>query len=522
MIRSLLFALLVVLICRPVAAVEDRPNILFIFSDDHAFQAISAYGSNRNRTPHIDRLAREGMRFDRCLVTNSICGPCRAVILTGKYSHLNGFRRNGNQFDGSQQTFPKLLRKNGYQTAMIGKWHLRTEPTGFDYWKVLPGQGAYYNPDFKTPKGTERIQGYCTDVITDTGLEWLKAKRDPDKPFMLMLQHKAPHREWAPGPAHLKTFDDVKMAEPATLFDDYSDRAQVLTDQEMTIARHMRPVFDLKIWTTAQKDSQPVNRFFRRYTPEQRKAFFEAYLPKNEAFKKAELKGQEKARWEYQRYVKDYLRCIQSVDDNVGRVLKYLDESGLSKNTIVIYSSDQGFYLGEHGWYDKRWIFEESLKTPLLVRWPGKVKPGSQNSNIVSNLDFAQTFLEMAGVEAPTDMQGQSLVPLMQGKTPDDWRKSFYYHYYEIGVHNVPAHFGVVTDRYKLVRYYQTRGPQRKPVSINSWELLDLKVNPLETKSFFADDSYTSIRGKLISELRRLQKKYQVSDMETDFPAQEK
>ncbi len=497
---------------------NERPNILFIYSDDHAYQAISAYGSNRNKTPNIDRLAKEGMLFNRCLVTNSICGPCRAVILTGKYSHLNGFKNNGNRFDGSQQTFPKLLRKNGYQTAMIGKWHLRTEPTGFDYWKVLPGQGAYYNPDFKTPEGTERITGYCTDVITDVGLDWLKNKRDKNKPFMLMLQNKAPHRNWSAGPAHLNTFDDVTMPEPSTLFDSYEGRQSVIADQKMMIANHMRPGADLKIWTKKDLNTQPFKRFFGRFTPEQKDAFFNAYLKKNEEFQKANLQGKEKTSWSYQRYVKDYLRCIQSVDDNVGRVLKYLDESGLSKNTIVIYSSDQGFYLGEHGWYDKRWIFEESLKTPLIVRWPGVTKAGSRNENVVSNLDMAETFLEMAGVEIPKDMQGKSLVPLMKGEKPE-WRKTFYYHYYETGMHGVPAHFGVVTEQHKLVRYYETT-KDRKRIPINQWELIDYKKNPEETKDFFNDPSYSKTREALQKELRRLMKHYKVPEIKTDFPDQ--
>ena len=496
---------------------DERPNILFIYSDDHAYQAISAYGSNRNKTPNIDRLANEGMLFDRCLVTNSICGPCRAVILTGKYSHLNGFRNNGNRFDGSQQTFPKLLQKAGYQTAMIGKWHLKSDPTGFNYWKVLPGQGSYYNPDFRTPKGRERITGYCTDIVTDIGLDWLKNKRDTKKPFMLMLQHKAPHRAWNAGPKHLNTFDDVTIPEPDTLFDAYKDRQPVIADQQMTIARHMRPLFDLKIFTEKTRETPQGKRFFRRMTPEQQKAYYDAYIKENQNFVDAKLTGKEKLKWEYQRYIKDYLRCIQSIDDNVGRVLEYLDKAGLSKNTIVIYSSDQGFYLGEHGWYDKRWIFEQSLKTPLLVRWPGVVKNKSTNKNVVSNLDLAQTFLEMAGVDQPDDMQGKSLVPLLRGENVKDWRKTFYYHYYEIGVHNVPAHFGVVTDQHKLVRYYKTR-KNRKTVDINQWELIDYKKNPTETKDYFNDPAYSEIKQELLTELRRLQKQYKIKDVATEFP----
>ncbi|MCH2114730.1 MAG: sulfatase [Pirellulales bacterium] len=500
-----------------LASEQGRPNILFIYSDDHAYQAISAYGSNRNKTPNIDSLARDGMLFDRCLVTNSICGPCRAVILTGKYSHLNGFTRNDNRFDGTQQTFPKLLRQAGYQTAMIGKWHLASDPTGFDYWKVLPGQGAYYNPDFKTAAGTERLMGYCTDIITDIGLQWLQSERDPKKPFMMMLQHKAPHREWAAGPTHLNTYDDVTMPEPETLFDDYHDRPSVIRDQQMTIARSMTQGYDLKLWDESNRHTPGFKRFFGRFTDEQKRAFLEAYAEKNREFTEANLAGKDLISWKYQRYVKDYLRCIASVDENVGRVLDYLKESGLGKNTIVIYSSDQGFYLGEHGWFDKRWIFEQSLKTPLLVRWPGVVEPGSRNDSVVSNLDFAETFLDIAGATVPADMQGHSLLPLIQGHTPNNWRQTFYYHYYETGGHGVPAHFGVVTDRHKLVRYYETRA-NRKLVPINQWELIDYKSNPEETVNFLGDPTYAETKMDLRQELRRLQAHYQVPSISTNFP----
>ena len=463
-------------------AKAQRPNIIFVFTDDHCIQAMSCYGSNRNKTPNMDRLAREGMLFHNCFVTNSICGPSRAVIQTGKHSHLNGFLRNGMTFNGGQQTFPKLLRQAGYQTAVIGKWHLRSDPTGFDHYEVLYGQGPYYNPAMK--RNGQRIQhtGYTTDIITDQALEWLAEQRDKTKPFMLMYQHKAPHRNWQPGPKHLTKYDDVVLAEPDTLFDDWSGRGSASKQQAMTVANHLSPN-DLKFRT-------PGN-----LTPEQKKIWEAAYGPKNEAFQKANLQGRELIKWKYQRYAKDYLRCIDSVDENLGRVLDYLDESELAKNTVVIYTSDQGWYLGEHGWYDKRWMYEESLRTPLLIRWPGVIKPGSENSDITSNLDFAQTFLDMAGAEDPGDMQGASLVPLLKGDSPKDWRKSFYYHYYEFpGAHSVRRHYGVRTDKYKLIHFY----------GLGEWELYDLEKDPDEMKTVYADPQYKDQVADLKQELQRL------------------
>ena len=472
----------------------QRPNILFVFTDDHAAHAISAYGSKINTTPHMDRLAREGILFEKCYVSNAICGPSRAVILTGKHSHLNGFFRNGITFNGAQQTFPKLLRKADYTTAVIGKWQLRSTPTGFDYFDVLIGQGPYYNPPMKTTNEageviTEKNTGYTTDIITDKALAWLKKDRDPKKPFMLMYQHKAPHRNWQPGPKHLTTFDDVTIPEPKTLFDDYKGRTSAAGKQTMTIARHLS-ANDLKL------NAGPNN-----LTPAQKKLWDAAYGPKNEAFRKANLQGEALVKWKYQRYIKDYLRCVQSVDDNLGRVLDYLDQSGLAKNTIVIYSSDQGWYLGDHGWYDKRWMYEESLVMPLLVRWPGVVKPGSRNSDIVSNLDFAQTFLDIAGVKSPTDMQGASLVPLLKGRSPKDWRTHFYYHYYEFpGAHSVARHYGVTNGRHKLIHFYQN----------NDWELFDLGKDPNELTSVYGNSDYRKVQADLLAQLKRLRAQYKV------------
>ena len=484
----------------------SRPNILFIFTDDHAYQAIGAYNSWLKEycpTPNIDSLAREGMIFERCYVTNSICGPMRAVIQTGKYSHTNGFLVNGNQFDGTQQTFPKLLRKAGYTTAVVGKWHLgeHMAPQGFDYSEVLVGQGPYYNPPMlKDADGDGKHDGpgrkpvkhtgYTTDIITDLAMDWMKNKRDPEKPFMLMLQHKAPHRNWQPAPRHLNKYDDVTLPEPATLFDDYKGRTLAAHQQDMTIAETMTRG-DLKL-------NAPGN-----LTPEQRKTWNAAYEPKNKAFRETKLKGRDLIRWKYQRYLKDYLRCIASVDENIGRVLEYIKQEKLADNTIVIYCSDQGFYLGEHGWFDKRWMYEESLRTPMVIRWPGVIKPGTRNRDIVSPIDFAETFCEVAEVDIPADMQGRSLVPVLKGKTPRDWRKSFYYHYYEYpGWHYVRRHYGVTDGHHKLIHFYEK--------DVNQWELFDLKSDPNEIKSIHGDPTVAKIQKRLIRQLNQHRKELKV------------
>ena len=466
---------------------RKRPNIIFIMTDDHASHAMSCYGSRINKTPNLDRIAKEGMLFNNSFCTNSICAPCRAVILTGKYSHINGIIDNRKKFDGTQQTFPKLLQKVGYKTAMIGKWHLKTDPTGFDYWNVLPGQGAYYNPAMKEMGQQRKYTGYVTDIITDHALRWLK-ERDQDKPFCLMYQHKAPHRRWEPGPNHLTMYDDVTIPEPDNLFDDYSNRGRAAKEQDMSIEKTMTPN-DLKL-TPSRKN----------LTPEQKRLWDAAYGPKNEAFKKANLQGKELVRWKYQRYIKDYLRCIASVDDNVGRVLDYLDESGLAENTVVFYTSDQGFYLGDHGWFDKRFMYEESLRMPLLVRYPREIKAGSVSDDIVLNLDFGATFLDFAGVPVPDDMQGESIRKVLQGKTPGEWRKSMYYHYYEYpAVHSVKRHYGVRTGRYKLIHFYH---------DIDEWELYDLKKDPKEMNNVFGNPEYADIVKELKDELQALREKY--------------
>jgi arylsulfatase A-like enzyme len=491
-------------------AQRRAPNILLIFSDDHAFQAISAYGRNLNHTPNIDRIGREGIRFDNCLVTNSICAPSRAVVLTGKYSHLNGVLDNRQTFDGAQQTLPKLLQNAGYQTAIIGKWHLKSDPTGFNHWEVLPGQGNYYNPDFLTAAGKSRREGYVTDLITDLSLDWLKNGRDPNKPFLLMCQHKAPHRNWMPAPEKLELYEDVKFPEPPNLFDDYEHRASPAHQQEMEIGRHMTQMADLKIVPSAGvPDSPDYQRYlgeYNRMNPEQKRMWDASYRPRNEAFFKANPKGKDLVRWKYQRYMQDYLRCISSVDDSVGRLLRHLDAANLAENTIVVYASDQGFYLGEHGWFDKRWMYEESIRTPLLVRWPGVTAPGSVSTSMTANLDFPETFLDAAGAAVPSDMQGRSLVPLLRGQVPADWRKSFYYHYYEKAEHHVARHYGVRTDRYTLVHYYES----------NEWELFDRQKDPREMRSVYSDSGYAGVVAELKIELARLRKELKVPDKDPD------
>jgi arylsulfatase A-like enzyme len=486
--------LLSLLAAATTAIAAKQPNIVFIFSDDHAYQAISAYGDPRHlvETPNIDRLAKEGVRFDRCIVPNSICGPSRAMVLTGKYSHTNGFYNNTNsRFDGSQMTFPKLLQAAGYQTAMIGKWHLESDPTGFDFWQVLPGQGVYYNPPMIRMGERVKLEGYVTDLIADTSLDWLK-KRDKDKPFLLMCQHKAPHRPWEPPLRYLDWSKDRVFAEPSSLFDDYANRGLAVRDQDMMIEKTITPI-DVKL-------TPPPTM-----TPQQRKEWDAWYEPRNEEFRKANPQGKDLVRWRYQRYMHDYLGCVKAVDDAVGRVLKYLDDEGLTENTIVVYAADQGFYLGEHGWFDKRWIFEESARTPLLVRWPGVTKAGAANGSLTSVIDFAPTFLDAAGLEIPKEIQGRSIKPLLGGTTPADWRKSIYYHYYEYPQpHHVRPHEGVITDRYKLVHFYVP--------DVDYWELYDREKDPQEMRQFADDPAYAKTVEELKAELNRLRIELKVPD----------
>ena len=485
------------------SAAEERPNIVFIFSDDHALQSIGAYGSKINETPHIDRIAREGAVFINTFCANSICGPSRACILTGKHSHKNGFLRNGNRFDGSQTTFPKLVQQTGYQTAIIGKWHLSSDPTGFDHWEVLPGQGSYYNPDFLQMDGSRQHRmGYCTDIITDLSLAWLQEQRDPGRPFILMCQHKAPHRNWSPPQRHFSLYKDQDVPEPPTLMDDYAGRSELLKQNEMSIRDHMLWAHDMKLHGDIEFPEhfklKGGNAEYDRMTEDQQRAWDTHYEPENQAFlsdlRAGRLSDRQVGGWKYQRYIKDYLRCIAAVDDGIGRILDYLDASGLAENTIVIYSSDQGFYLGDHGWYDKRWMFEESMKMPFLIRWPGKITPGTRTPTLIQNIDYSATFLEIAGAAVPPEIQGRSLVPVLQGRceAPSDWRDSVYYAYYENdAVHNVPKHDGVRSERYKLMFFPRTQ----------QWNLFDLEEDPQELTSRHDDPEYADV-------LRAMQQRY--------------
>ncbi|MFN5739837.1 MAG: sulfatase/phosphatase domain-containing protein [Akkermansiaceae bacterium] len=504
-----------------IASAAERPNIVFIFTDDHALEAISAYGTRFNKispTPNIDRIAKEGMLFERSYCGNSICGPSRASILTGKHSHMNGSMDNNvSRFDGNQTTFPKILQKSGYETAVIGKWHLISNPTGFDYWEVLPDQGSYYNPDFIQMDGSKkRFEGYVTDLVVDKSLDWLKNRKDKSKPFVLMTQQKAPHRNWVPAERHMNLFDGIDIPEPESLFDDYKNRVDAVAKQKMSIAKDFHWSHDMLLPGRAT-DPRFVdnlnNNEYSRMNDTQKKAFDDAYGDENAAFLeslKNDMSDEELTRWKYQRYIKNYLRCIRGVDENIGRLLEYLDKSGLAKNTIVIYASDQGFYLGEHGWYDKRWMFEESLSMPFIIRWPGVVKPGVRTKTMIQNIDYAPTFLEVAGAPIPNDIQGKSLLPILknEGEAPTDWRSAIYYEYSGEYTHSVAAHDGVRNDRYKLMHFPDTK----------KWMLFDLEKDPQEMKNIMAEKEYETVLKDMRGLYDSLRKQYQVTT--STFPDQ--
>ncbi len=495
---------------------KRRPNIIFIMSDDHAYQAISAYDNKLIKTPNIDRIAKMGMLFTNASVTNSICAPSRATILTGKHSHLHGKVDNHFPFDSTNVTFPQLLQKAGYQTAMFGKLHFGNSPKGFDQYKILPGQGLYYNPEFITKyEGKIQVEGYVTDIITDMTLNWLENERKEDMPFMLMYLHKAPHRNWQMAERHLEEFTNKKFPEPETLFDDYSGRTSPAGEAEMNILDHMNLVGDNKVFPEIMAElgnSQIRSENTRSYNPyglfneKQRKAFMSTYGKVNEEFKKAypTMSDQDLMRWKYQRYMQDYLGTIQAVDENVGRLLDYLEANDMMDNTMIVYTSDQGFYLGEHGWFDKRFVYDESFKTPLLVSWPERIKSNSRSDQLVQNLDFAQTFLEAAGVDAPSDMQGKSLIPILTGND-DQWdRDAVYYHYYEYPAeHMVNRHYAIVTKDYKLIHYYFIE---------DQWELIDRKNDPLELRNEYNNPNYTAIKNDLHKKLEELRIQYKDND----------
>lgn len=458
---------------------QRQPNILFIMSDDHAAHAISAYGSQVNETPQIDRIANEGARFDNCFCTNSICAPSRAVILSGVHSHLNGVLTLADRFDGAQDTFPKRLQETGYQTAIFGKWHLghgeEADPTGFDRWAVLPGQGLYHDPAFFVMGERVQLEGYATDLITDYALDWLRG-RDRKRPFMAMVHHKAPHRPWEPDDKHQHLYEDIDIPLPPTFDDDYTNRSNAAKNAKMRIESDLYPV-DLK-----------------------------ADVPEG-------LTPAEEKRWKYQRYIKDYLRCVASIDDNVGRILDYLDEQGLTDDTVVIYTSDQGFFLGDHGWYDKRFMYEESLRMPFLIRYPREIPAGSVIEAMVTNLDFAPTFLDYAGLEATERMQGRSFRDIAAGEpAPEDWPRAMYYRYWmHLAHHNVPAHYGIRTLDHKLIYYYGEALGTTESIDEPTepeWELFDLKADPMELRSVYGDPAYAEVQQALKDELYRLKAQY--------------
>ncbi len=496
----------------PGKEASKRPNIIFIMSDDHAYQAISAYDTRLIKTPNIDRIAEMGMLFTNATVTNSICAPSRATILTGKHSHINGKIDNHFPFDTTNVTFPQLLQKSGYETAMFGKLHFGNNPKGFDQFKILPGQGAYYNPDFITKnEGNINVKGYVTDIITDMTLDWFEKERNPDKPFMLMYLHKAPHRSWVMAERHMAEYTQKTFPEPATLFDDYAGRPAAKA-AEMSILRHMSWIADSKIFPEVMDEmglppfgtDKMRNQFGaqNRMDSTQLSNFENAYQNINERFKAnyPTMTVEEKMKWRYQRYMQDYLGTIKAVDENVGRLLDYLETNDLLENTIIVYTSDQGFYLGEHGWFDKRFVYDESLKTPLLIAWPGKVEAGSQSNEMVQNLDFAQTFLDAAGIDQPDDMQGESLLPILTGQIEDWNREAVYYHYYEYPAeHMVNRHYAIITKEYKLIHYY---------FDLDYWELIDRKKDPMELHNVYNDPAYADIKEKLHKELKEIRRKY--------------
>ncbi len=508
---------------------QKSPNIIVILTDDHCCQAMSCYGGNLVETPNLDRLADEGMRMDACFVPNAISGPSRACILTGKYSHINGFTDNSRTFDGSQQTFPKLLHDAGYQTAMIGKWHLNSDPQGFDYWSILEGQGEYYSPLFIENGQKVVEQGYVTDVITDKAINFLEG-RDESKPFMMLYYHKAPHRNWMPAQRHLGMNEEKVYPEPEPLLDDYSGRGTAAREQEMMISRHMWPEWDLKLMRaedlaedaadsarlarTGNANVDDVSRAndisnsrrqfrnaFNRMTPAEQERWNEAYAPRIEEWEsvKDSLDEASLTRWKYQQYMKDYCAVVTALDENVGRLLDWLEAEGELDNTIIIYTSDQGFFLGEHGWFDKRFMYEECERTPMLVRYPSHVKAGTSSKALAMNIDIAPTVLDFAGVSIPSDIQGRSLRPVLEhrGKTPSDWRDAVYYHYYEYpSWHSVKRHYGIRTERYKLIHFYN---------DVDEWELYDLQNDPSELRNVYDDPGYVVVREDLHRRLEALQ-----------------
>ncbi len=488
--------------------VTEKPlNIVYIMTDDHTAQMMSCYDKRYMETPNLDRIANDGVRFTNSFVANSLSGPSRACMITGKHSCENKFYDNSTcVFDASQQTFPKLLQKAGYQTALIGKWHLESLPTGFTYWEIVPGQGDYYNPDFITQTNdTIQKHGYITNLITDDALDWMENKRDKEKPFCLLIHHKAIHRNWMADTCNLALYEDKEFALPDNFFDDYNGR-EAAAAQEMSIVKDMDMIYDLKMLRPDKETrlKSLYESFIGRMDEGQRAAWDAFYGPVIDDFYQKNPQGKDLANWKFQRYMRDYMKTVKSLDDNVGRVLDYLEENGLLDNTLVVYTSDQGFYMGEHGWFDKRFMYEESMRTPLIMRLPKEFDRKGDITEMVQNIDYAPTFLELAGVKVPDDIQGVSLLPLLKGEKPADWRRSLYYHFYEYPAeHMVKRHYGVRTDRYKLIHFYN---------DIDAWELYDLEKDPAEMHNVINDPAYSEVLADMQAELKKLQILYNDTD----------
>ena len=489
-----------------------RPNIIFMMTDDHTTQAMSCYGGNLIQTPNMDRIADEGIRMDNCYAVNALSGPSRACILTGKFSHINGFTDNACRFDGNQQTFPKLLQKAGYQTAMIGKWHLISEPQGFDFWSILSGQeeqGDYYQPDFHEMGKEIQEQGYVTDIITDKAIQWLEG-RDKNKPFMMMYHQKAPHRDWMPAQRYLGIFNNTTFPEPSNLFDNYDGRGRAAHEQDMSIAHTLRDDWDLKLLKhneiLALPDSNKFKQVYMRMTPAEQEKWDSAYAQRITEYRKGNMNEKELISWKYQQYMRDYLATVLAVDENIGRLLKYLEEIGELDNTIIVYTSDQGFFLGEHGWFDKRFMYEECQRMPFIIRYPKAIKARSTSNAICMNVDFAPTFLDYAGIEIPKDIQGISLKPIWdnEGKTPANWRRAAYYHYYEYPAeHKVKRHYGIRTQDFKLIHFYN---------DIDEWEMYNMKTDPKEMNNIYGKPEYAEKQAELMKLLEETQQQYGDTD----------
>lgn len=489
---------------------QQKPNIIFIMTDDHTSQAISCYGGRLVQTPGMDRLASEGVRMDACYATNALSGPSRACILTGKFSHVNGFTDNACRFDGDQQTLPKLLQQGGYTTGIVGKWHLISEPQGFDHWSILTGQeeqGDYYRPEFCENGRDICEDGYVTDVITRKAKDFIREAASKDKPFFLMMHHKAPHRNWMPSPEHLGMYNDVVFPEPENLFDDYLLRGSAAREQDMSIASTLRNDWDLKLLTRAELYADTTNRLskvYRRMPPAVQEKWDSVYAGRIAQYRSGRLKGRELVSWKYQQYMRDYLATVASVDESISQILDYLQENGLRENTVVVYTSDQGFFLGEHGWFDKRFMYEECQKMPFIISAPSLLPEGGVCDALAMNIDFAPTFLDMAGLEIPSDIQGTSFYPCLEGRTPRDWREAVYYHYYEYPAeHSVKRHYGIRTNRFKLIHFYN---------DVDQWELYDMQEDPREMHNIYDDASYGCVRDSLHLLMEKVQEQYGDTD----------